>query len=380
MPGVLARKCRPSMTTPLLVVLLALLAAAPTASAQAQHEMGQAPPGERIYPSLKIVGFGDVNFSGTDRPEGPRGFSLGQLALHMTSELSPRVTFFGELSFTARADAGTETPPASGFNAEVERMILRVDQSDRLKLSFGRYHTPINYWNTAFHHGQWLQTTIARPEMIQFGGRFLPVHFIGALLEGSVPAAGWNVSYKAGFGNGRASVISRAGDAGDVNGNRAWLVNLFSRPDWAYRLEFGASFYGDEVTLADTREFNERIISAHAAWQKEDPEIIAEVASVRHHEIGSPSAATWSHAFYVQAAYRLPRFSRLWKPYYRFEHIGIDTLDQVFSAVPNLDGSTLGIRFDASEFAALKGEFRTWDRGDDVARNFGGFFQVCFTF
>ncbi len=97
-------------------------------------------------------------------------------------------------------------------------MILRFDQSDRLKVSFGRYHTPINYWNTAFHHGQWLQTTIARPEMIQFGGRLLPVHFVGALVEGSVPAQGWNLNYKAGLGNGRATAISRGGDAGDVNG------------------------------------------------------------------------------------------------------------------------------------------------------------------
>src|SRR5258705_192870 len=49
----------------------------------------------REYPSLKIAGFGDVNFSTTKRPEGPKGFNLGQFVLHMTSELSPRVTFFG---------------------------------------------------------------------------------------------------------------------------------------------------------------------------------------------------------------------------------------------------------------------------------------------
>jgi hypothetical protein len=53
--------------------------------------------------------------------------------------------------------------------------------------------------------------------MIQFGGRFLPVHFVGALLEGTVPAGGWNLGYKAGIGNGRGNVISRAGDAGDNN-------------------------------------------------------------------------------------------------------------------------------------------------------------------
>ena len=335
-------------------------------------------PDQPQYPSLKISGFGDVNFSDTKHPEGPTGFTLGQLALHMASELSPRVTFFGEISFTARPDAGTGTPTATGFNTEVERMILRFDQSDMLQVSFGRYHTPINYWNTAFHHGQWLQTTIARPEMIQFGGRFLPVHFIGALVEGAMPAGGWHVNYKAGFGNGRASAISRGGDAGDVNGERAWLVNVFSKPERAYGLEFGASAYGDTVTIPGG-EFDEQIVSGYAAWQQEEPELIAELASVRHGQPASDTAA-WSHAFYVQGAYRLQQFGRLWKPYFRFEHIGIDAADPVFATVQNLDGSTVGVRYDASAFAALKAEYRTWRRADEAPRNHGGFFQVCFTF
>jgi hypothetical protein len=359
-------------------VLLTTLAAPAAAIAQ-QHDMDQAPPGERQYPSLKISGFGDIGYSATRHPEGPKGFNLGQLALHMASELSARVTFFGEISFTARSDAGTGTPPATGFNAEVERLILRFDHSDQLKISFGRYHTPINYWNTAFHHGQWLQTTIARPEMIQFGGRLLPVHFVGALVEGSVPAGGWNLNYKGGVGNGRASVISRAGDPGDVNGNRAWLANAFSKPDRLYGLEFGTSVYGDKITLGSSRQFSEQIVSAHVAWQKEDPELIAEFANIRHDEIDNPSAM-WSHAYYIQGAYRLPQLNRKWKPYVRFEHVGVNAQDAVYQGVLNLDGTTTGMRYDASSFAAVKGEFRTWTRGHDTQRNYGGFFQVSFTF
>src|SRR6185503_2722346 len=94
-----------------LAFVLALVCIPVLARGQA-HEMTAAPPDQRQYPSLKLSGFGDINFSATDKPEGPRGFSLGQLALHMASELSPRVTFFGELSFSARADAGTGSPLA----------------------------------------------------------------------------------------------------------------------------------------------------------------------------------------------------------------------------------------------------------------------------
>ncbi len=368
----------------LAVLLWAVPAAAgqgPSVSAPSvdqQHDAAQ-PTESHDYPSLHIAGFGDVDFSQTKQREGPQGFSLGQFVLHMTSELSPRVTFFGEISLTARTDAGTGSPPASGFNAEVERMILRFDESDRFKISFGRYHTPINWWNTAFHHGQWLQTTIARPEMIQFGGRFLPVHFVGTLVEGAVPANGWNVNYQAGFGNGRGNVISRPGDAGDNNGFRATLLTLFSRPDRFYGLQFGGSLYFDKITLPDSRDFGERIVAGHAVWQKENPEVIAEVAAVRHEQVDS-GFVTWSHAYYVQTAYRLPQFNHVLKPYFRFEHIGVNPQDDVFVGVPNLDGSTVGLRFDASPFAALKGEYRNWGRGSGQPRNYGGFFQICFTF
>jgi hypothetical protein len=351
----------------------------PAAQAPAQHDDHQASSDPREYPTLKIAGFGDINFLATHKPEGARGFTEGQFVLHMASELSPRVTFFGELSFTPRTDAGTGMPAAAGFNTEVERMILRFDQSDKLKVSFGRYHTPINYWNTAFHHGQWLQTTATRPEMIQFGGKLLPVHFVGGLVEGAVPAHGLNLHYQAGVGNGRSSVISRGGDAGDINGNRASLATVFVKPDGLFGLQAGMSAYFDQVTLSTGRQFQERIVSAHAVWLKEDPEIIAEFAGIRHREAGA-ALVTWSHAYYVQAAYRLPQSGRLWKPYYRFEHIGIPTADAVFTGIPLLDGSTVGVRYDASTFAAIKGEFRSWTRGAAVPRNYGGFFQLCFTF
>jgi hypothetical protein len=297
----------------------------------------------------------------------------------MASELSPRATFFGEISFTPRADAGTGSPAATGYNVEVERMAIRFDQSDRLKASVGRYHTPINYWNTAYHHGQWLQTTITRPEMIQFGGRVLPVHFVGGLIEGSVPAGGLNFNYKAGVGNGRASVISRGGDPGDVNGHRAWLANAYIRPDRLFGLQTGGAIYGDRVTLANGSEFDEQIVAAHAVWEKETPEIVAEFAGVRHKN-RETGVVAWTPAFYVQVAYRLDAGGGLWKPYFRFEHIGVNALDAMFATVPSLDGATVGIRYDASLLAAVKGEYRTWTRGEGSARNHGAFFQICFAF
>ena len=356
------------------------------ASSAAQASQGQPadhdqpPPGVTEYPSLHLSGFADIDFADQNKAEGPRGFSEGQFVLHVASALSPRANFFGELSFTPRIDAGMGSPgpPATGFNAEVERMIIRFDQSDRFKVSFGRYHTPVNWWNTAFHHGQWLQTTISRPEMIQFGGKFLPVHFVGGLVEGSVPAGGWNVNYQAGVGNGRGNVISRAGDAGDNNARPAWVLNLFAKPDALFGLQLGGSLYLDRVAGGGL-EFDERIAAAHVVWQREDPEVIAEIAHVRHGRVGE-AQSTASLAYYVQTAYQLPWFGRTWKPYYRFEHLDIDAADLVFAGVPNLDGSTIGVRYDISMYAAIKTEVRVRRRAADRPRENGAFLQIAFTF
>jgi hypothetical protein len=176
------------------------------------------------YPSLHLRGFADVTFNGTDRPGTKSGFNMGQFVLHIASPLSKHISYFGEVSLTAQPTL---------YNVDLERSFIRYAPNDYIGLSFGRYHTPVNYWNTQFHHGAWLQTTISRPDMIQFGGRLLPVHFIGALAEGQIPSGPMGLNYGIGIGNGRGNPISRGGDAGDINNNRAWVLNVFSRPLFA---------------------------------------------------------------------------------------------------------------------------------------------------
>ncbi|MGH9479843.1 MAG: hypothetical protein ACRD1A_11475, partial [Terriglobales bacterium] len=189
--------------------------------------------GATTYPSLAIQGFADLDFSAQDHrgervgtatgftpPGESSGFSLGQFVLHFAGQLSPRVSYFAEVSWTAGAN---------GFTTTLERSVLRYDFNDNFKISVGRYHTPIIYWNTAYHHGLWLQTTISRPELIQFGGRLIPVHFVGMLAQGTVPQSGsLNLQYDVGIGNGRNDSIGEPGNAGDANNNRAWLGTVYA--------------------------------------------------------------------------------------------------------------------------------------------------------
>lgn len=321
------------------------------------------------FPSMQIRGFTDVDFAATNQPGAFSGFNLGQFALHISSPLSKKITFFGETSFIAQP---------TGYNLEVERSLIRYDYNDYFKLSFGKYHTPVNYWNTAFHHGLWLQTTISRPEMIQFGGRFLPVHFVGLLGEGAISSGAAGLSYQIGLGNGRSTNIARDGDSGDVNNNRAWVLNLLSRPQRIRGLQVGASFYGDKLTSGTLPRTQELISSAHVVWVREDPEILAEFANVRHH-IPQTGQTFNSQGYYIQMAYRLPWLERKWKPYFRFEHMHVPAGEPLLQ-VPNFVGSTLGIRYDISEFAAFKNEYRKSERGTNQPPFKGFFVQTSFTF
>ena len=351
--------------------------AGPTAAQEHQHgaqqEQASVQQLETHFPSLQIRGFGDVDFSATDQKGTTSGFNLGQLDLHLASALSRKVTYFGELTFNAQP---------TGYTVEVERSIIRYDYNDFFKLSFGRYHTPIGYWNTAFHHGAWLQTSISRPELVKIGGTFIPVHFVGFLAEGNIPSGGAGLSYNVGVGNGRGSIISRPGDAGDNNNNRAWIANIYSRPAKLYGLQMGLSLYRDLITLPvagpNGTNFREWISAAHIVWTKESPEFLAEIANVHHRSILT-NAITNNTAFYVQVGYRLPWLEKSLKPYYRFEHTHTPLSEQVFS---NLDlvQSIVGLRYDITNYAAFKGEYRSFKRLPTEPRFNGLFLQTDFTF
>jgi opacity protein-like surface antigen len=324
-----------------------------------------APPA--TSPAIHMQGFMDIDYVQSDDAKAIDGFTLGQFAGHLIARLGNKVTFFGEASVTA-----SET----GFTVELERAILRYDYNDHFKISLGKYHTPINYWNIAYHHGLWLQTTVARPEMVRVGGTFEPVHFVGLLAEGTLSSPALGLNYNVGFGNGRSTLIGRAGDAGDVNRNRAWLARLYARPASAPGVEFGGSVYHDLVPNAGSG-VPELITSAYIAVTSERPEIIAEFADVRHHD---PTTQLDYHSKggYVQAAYRLPNAPR-WKPYARFDKLSADEGEPVFGPLDTRIFSS-GLRFELSDQAAIKAEYR-WTRHFGDPRGINALYlQAAFTF
>lgn len=96
-------------------------------------------------PEFIVMGFGDISYISRDGTDAD-GFVIGQAVAHLTATLGESLGVFGEFSATGKD---------SEYSFGVERFIVKYDFSDTFKLSAGRYHTPIGYWNSAFHHGAW---------------------------------------------------------------------------------------------------------------------------------------------------------------------------------------------------------------------------------
>ena len=313
------------------------------------QESSESAIAEMSQPQFNFLGFGDVTYISRDAGD-PGWFVVGQAVAHVTASLSDSLSVFGEFSLTAKD---------SSQSAAIERMIVKYSFSDLFKLSAGRYHSPIGYWNSAFHHGAWLQTTVSRPEVIRFGSKIVPIHFVGALLEGTLTSNSLGLSYMAGFGNGRHENISQAGDAGDINGDNAWMVQLNARPARYFGLNAGIGFYNDRVTPDDRPEINEQTVSAHVVWAKESPEILVEYIYSTHDQVNDSSVSGDVNAWYAQFAYRLKGKHRNWKPYARYEKTEVDDSDPLLGDQGlNYEAGILGVRWDFNPYAALKGEYR----------------------
>ena len=332
---------------------------------------------ERTGPTVSFRGFADIDWAHTSDGKGDSGesttdgFNLGYLVGHASATLGGKFSFYSEVTLTQNAD--------TDFVVDVARAFLRYDYNDRFKISVGRYHAPVTYWATAFHRGMWLQSTIFRPDYIK-DEWFQPDHFNGVVAEGTlVSRAG--LGYIVGYGNGRELDLRKQsdpnlfaderGDTSNVGHHRAQVVRIFSRPPQFSGVEFGGALYHDVIAQTGTPGVPEWIASGYVALTRETPEVIAELSNLRHTYFGT---AYDSRAFYVQVGYRLKQQPKL-KPYGRFEKAVSPRDEPIIGALSNWK-STVGARYELTDFAALKVEFAR--RSPSLRK--GLYVQTAFTF
>lgn len=314
---------------------------------------------------LRIRGFGDVTLHGDNyHPNGQPGdktaFSLGQLNLFVTSDISDRFRFLSEIVFEAGPDNiyGQTAGSPNSFGVDVERYLLQYSYNDYFNLSAGRYHTAIGYYNTAYHHSTWLQTTTDRPLMFQFEDRggILPIHNVGVEAFGKIPSGDLGLHYIAEVGNGRASrsplIEEPVQNIVDEKSHKAVNVEVFARPVKLPGLQLGLSAYRDLLVPFAQPTVGETILATHAIYSTPAFEWLNELLVVRHNVSGT------SHVFETPAFYsQISRAFGKYRPYFRYQYINASPQEPIFPDIALRAGPSAGIRYDASESVALKFQY-----------------------
>ena len=307
---------------------------------------------------LRIRGFSDVNLGGSTLRGDPRSttaFSLGQVNLFVTSDVSDKFKFLSEVVF--------EAGPDNVFGVDVERMLLTYSFNDYFNVSVGRYHTAIGFYNTAYHHSTWFQTTTGRPFLFAFEdqGGILPIHNVGASVTGKIPSGRLGLHYLAEVGNGRAYKTGEpVQNEVDESSHKAVNFGMFARPESIPGLQAGFSVYRDLLTPAAAPKIGETIAAVHAVYSGLNFEWLNEALLIRHAPEGTAQVFN-TPGFYTQVSKRFGAY----RPYFRYQYVNVAANEPLFSSVGLRHGPSAGLRYDMSEFVALKLQYDyTALRGD----------------
>lgn len=313
--------------------------------AQQDHDMGAAPS------RTSIRGFTDVSYLTGGRAADRRpGFQLGQFDLFVTSLLARDVSFTGETVFEFDRELGE-------FAIDIERVIVTYSMNEHLRLSGGKMHTPIGYWNNAYHHGTALQPTIERPMVVQFedNGGPLPVHTTGVQLSGR-DLGDLHLGFDVLVGNGLGNHPSA-----DTNTTPSVTLALHSQLTPALRV--GVSAYHDRV-VAGTHTLRgdalgmamtQTIGGGFVSYFDERFEAVVEGQRIANRAEG---LTTSSPGWFAYGGVRLaPRLV----PYVMHDELRLAEGDPYYAGA-GITRETLGLRFEKTAAVVLKLEARSTDR------------------
>jgi hypothetical protein len=331
---------------------------------------------------LRLRGFGDITLHGDTRKGNTTAFTLGQLNLFVTSDISEKFKFLSEIVFEGGPDNiyGVTRGEINTFSVDVERYLIQYSYNDYLNVAAGRFHTAIGYYNTAYHHSTWFQTTTARPFLFQFEDRggILPIHTVGASAFGLIPSGRLGLHYVAEVGNGRASrsplTQEPVQNVVDDQNHKAFNLALFARPETIRGLQVGFSAYRDVLAPINSPRIGETILAAHAVFVRPPFEWLNEAVLVRHAIFGTSQVFN-TPGFYTQFSRQL----RYYRPYFRYQYINASGMEPVFPDVRLRQGPSVGLRYDASESVALKLQYDYTASRARAAKNALAL-QVGFTF
>jgi hypothetical protein len=358
--------------------------ALPSSTEQSQLTGEAQPLPSSALPDIHWRGFGEVTYKVLDqrRPEigifgfvpGSAGnFFTGDFDLFLTAGISEHTSVLSEIVFGEGE--------GQSFDVDLERILLKYDPNDHLKMSFGRYHTGIGYYNTAFHSGRWLQTTADRPLIMEFAaeGGVLPTQAVGVSVTGLLPSGSLGLNYLFEYGSSDTvrPDIDGSGHEDDFHNGNHVNFGFFARPDAVPGLQVGTSFYHDKISDPEEglqERLGQTIVNAHVVYDDRKFEFLNEGFLIRHVREATGEVQNTT-GFYSQIS---RQFRHAVRPYFRYQYINAST-QSLFEDILLRHGPSVGVRYDFNAGLALKLQFDHTNRQGLDPLN-GLQTQLAFTF
>ena len=355
---------------------------------------------------LPMHGFMDVGYAlnsqgsviANPNVANPRGFYQGRLSFYLTPHFGDNVKVLAEPNIEVSQLDGT-------VNVDVERLQIGYTFSDNATLWGGRFHTPYGYWNTAFHHGAQLQTSVLRPRFIDFedSGGILPAHMVGVWGTGKIKTGEDKFTYDWFVGNGPKIVDAQPVPSTPVvptdyqtggldpniagDDNHSAMVGLNLGYDFSgeyldglrlavHWLQGNVNIYGSTANgstptvnsqpsvLLNTTNLN--VGGGSLVYLSNDWEIMGEYYGFNNKDM-SNDVKYKSRAGYMQVATNFGEFT----PYVRAERTMFDQADNYFSMQANGQSyarQALGLRYNLNPKACLKLELMNSSFKQDTGR------------
>jgi hypothetical protein len=252
-------------------------------------------------------------------------------------------------------------------------MQLGYEFSDDTTLWAGRFHTPYGYWNTAFHHGAQIQTSINRPRFIAFEdqGGILPAHSVGAWLNSKPHTALGRMNidfYVANSDSMRDGTLDYNASGYDTANSRVGF-NIGISPKAVSGLTVGIHALTEKVTSFNTTPTQNGLITMRMAggyvyYESDQFEVIGETYVFNNTDEFGSAGTNRSTASFLQVGYQL--FNRT-TVFARTEKADLNSNDPYFTLMnSNAAGTsfgssykqnTVGVRYDLDPRSALKLQF-----------------------
>lgn len=336
--------------------------------------------------AVDLGAFGDVGYQGSTEDNTADSFVQGQFDLYATQRIDPKTKAFFELVFEAGED--------NAYGVDLERLYLSRDITPNFNVSLGRFHTPIGYWNTAYHHGALIQDTVLRPTFLDFedgSGAILPMHIIGAMGMGTSNTSFGEFNYGLLVGNSsslntdgftlggyeRTEIdVANVADASDqkmFGGRLTWRspsmpleVGVFGLSDPVAESGGGA---GAALPQVGGELVGMRVYGGHFRYATPRFDAMGETYNFSNDDKVGNTGKHKAAAYYIQFGYRATDTVKL---IYRFEDVDFVTADPYFQYLGTPEGSrhVVDLRYDIDDTNALKFEVARFEPVQNGAKSF----------